>query len=136
MTLEQGIVTGLSILCLMFAWCAFFYLRRYEKIKEANAKLTQEYFNDLLKAREDKTTMRTRVRELENSIQETFSVKIRNDVTKIDCIFTKVEMAFLMAGTHKLINSDDSTIDDKEWYIKLYKKIQEHIDQMEEEEPE
>ena len=125
------IVVVLSVLLVMFACIAFFYLRRYEKIKELNAKVTSEYANDYAKQNQDLRKMKVRVLELENGVNETFGVSIRQEITKVECIFDKVEMAFLMAGVFKLLNDKTATIDDKEYYIKLYKKIQKNIDQME-----
>ena len=113
-------------------WSIFLF-KRYHKIKDLNLNVTKEYRDDYAKASKENRVMKERIIELENGINDTFSVSVRKDVTKVECLFNKVEMAFLMAGVYKLLNDEHSTIDDKEFYIKLYKKIQENIDQMEEE---
>jgi len=111
---------------------AIFLFKRYDKIKRINQSITNEYAIDHAKVSGRASEMRKRVLELEDHIRDTFSVSVRNDVTKVECVFNKIEMAFLMAGVYQLINYEGSSVDDKEFYIKLYKKIQENIGKMEE----
>jgi len=121
----------LAILLLGSIGWIIFLFKRYKKIKELNYSITKTYAADYAKALKLSKEMHTRVIEMENGINETFSVSIRNDVTTVECVFNKIEMAFLMAGVYRLLNDANSTVDDKEFYIKLYKKIQKHISQME-----
>jgi len=121
----------LAILLLGSIGWIIFLFKRYKKIKEINYSITKAYAADYAKASRLSKEMHTRVIEMENGINETFSVSIRNDVTTVECVFNKIEMAFLMAGVYKLLNDANSTVDDKEFYIKLYKKIQKYIDKME-----
>ena len=121
----------LAILLLGSIRWIIFLFKRYKKIKEINYSITKAYAADYAKASRLSKEMHTRVIEMENGINETFSVSIRNDVTTVECVFNKIEMAFLMAGVYKLLNDANSTVDDKEFYIKLYKKIQKYIDKME-----
>jgi len=120
------------VLFLSSLGCAIFLFKKnchYRRIIDNEAKASKDRIRGL---NEEKKVLIERVRELEDGIKETFSVSVRNDVTKVECVFDKTEMAFIMAGIWKLIQSPDSGIEDKEWYIKLYKKIQSHIDDMEE----
>jgi len=121
----------LAILLLGSIGWIIFLFKRYKKIKEINYSITKAYAADYAKASRLSKEMHTRVIEMENGINETFSVSIRNDVTTVECVFNKIEMAFLMAGVYKLLNDANSTVDDKEFYIKLYKKIQKYRDKME-----
>ncbi len=117
-------------------------IRSYINMKIENKK-AKEYYTEMAKTfghlegkfMKEKSILIDRVRELEDGVSETFGVKIRNDVTKVECVFNKVEMAFLMAGVQLLINQA-KVITDQEYYISLYKKISKYITDMEEEQPE
>ena len=125
------LLIALMVLATVAIGGTIFLFKRYKKIKEINYSITKAYAADYAKASRLSKEMHTRVIEMENGINETFSVSIRNDVTTVECVFDKIEMAFLMAGVYKLLNDASGTIGDKEFYIKLYKKIQVNIDQME-----
>ena len=73
---------------------------------------------------------KVRVKELEDGIKEGYGIAVRNEVTTIKCIFSKIELSYIAAGIYKLIESKDSSIEDKEYLIGLYKKIQSNIEQM------
>jgi len=73
-----------------------------------------------------------RVKELEDGIEKEYGVSIRQEITKVECVFNKSEMVFIMSGIHKILDSPGTSIEDKEAIIALYKKIQSVISQMEE----
>ena len=100
--------------------------RRYNAIAYGqNTDLIANYKSKL-------EVQKDRILELEDGIKGSFGVSVRKEVTEMSCAFDKVEMTFLMAGMYKLINSKEGTVADKEFYIKLYKKIQENTDKLEE----
>lgn len=80
----------------------------------------------------EKKALNDRVIELEDGIQRDFHVRVRNEITKMECKFDKNELVYIIAGIHKLLESPGTTIEDKEYFIKLYKKIQSTLDNMEE----
>lgn len=95
-------------------------------------KLDEKGMNEMLdKSSKALDEAQRRVRELEDGVKRSFGVSVRNEITKVDCSFDKLEMVIMMAGVYKLVTSSGD-IDDKETYIKLYKKIQSFTEQMEE----
>lgn len=121
----------LTVLSIASTGSAIFLLIRFLKVRNLNYNITTQYTVDVSNQKKKFKAMKERVDELESGIEKNFAVSVRKDVTTIECVFDKVEMAFLMAGVFKLINDEKSGIEDKEFYIKLYKKIQEHIEKME-----
>jgi hypothetical protein len=73
---------------------------------------------------------RLRTIELEDGIEKSFGISVRQNVTEVKCVFSKQEMVFIMAGIFKLIKSESGSIEDKEYLIGLYKKSQEVVDKM------
>ena len=122
------ILMGLFSVVLIFisAFCVW-----YDRKKKEIAKIVKAAQDDVSELIIDKTKLRERVIELENHVNDTFSVSVRNDITKVNCIFDKLEMVIIMAGIFQLIKHSGN-IDDKEAYIKLYKKAQENVEKMEE----
>jgi len=72
-----------------------------------------------------------RVRNLEHSIEKSFRVDIRREVTEVKVCFDKSEMMILQAGLHKLIK-DSSHPGDMQYYLDLDKKINSFSEHMKE----
>lgn len=104
-------------------------VKRLVKENEDLLKHAQEEASDFII---DKVKLQERVKELENGIKDSFGISVRNEVTKIECVFDKFEMVIMMAGIYQLIEHSGN-IEDKEAYIKLYKKIEDNVQKMEEE---
>lgn len=141
-------VVGIGLVMIACFFIVTILIREVIKLRKENLQLVKDHVeeskkfvserSDLLienrRCLEKQMEMRQRIVELEDGVKEAFGVSVRNEVTKVECVFNKTEMAFIMAGVHKLIKNPDATIDDREYYIKLYKKIQSHIGNMDEEE--
>jgi len=117
---------------MLFAWYGHKVDSELKQAKSSFNKSLKILVNDLEKAKNSQKEYHKRVIEIEDGIQKEYQVTIRNDITKVECIFGKPELVFLLAGAYKLIESPGSTIDDKEFLINLYKKVQSAIDKMEE----
>lgn len=71
--------------------------------------------------------------ELEDSISnEGFQVKTRNDITVVNADFTKIEMIVFLSGLDLLMKRSGDA-NDLEFYISLFKKIQDLSEKMKEE---
>lgn len=103
-----------------------------KKLKQQNYDRMMLDHKNISNLEEERNSFEKRVKELENGIKDQFGISVRNEVTKVECIFTKLEMVIIMAGVYQLIEHSGN-IDDKEAYIKLYKKAQEYTEKMEEE---
>lgn len=129
-----GIIIALFIVIGMKA-------KSYIDMKAENKKVRSDFEEAAIRfeitkniLKEENDNLLARVRELEDGIKDTFAVSVRNEVTKVSCVFNKAEMAFLMAGVQLLLNQA-KVVADQEYYIALYKKISKYIADMEEEEP-
>ena len=118
------------VLLSAIAWILFLHkkLRHSEEVADNTAEASWSRMRELNK---EIRVLEERVLELENGIENQFGISVRQEVTKVECIFDKTEMAFLMAGVYELINEKGSSIEDKEYYIKLYNKIRENTELME-----
>ena len=75
-----------------------------------------------------------RCSEVEDAMEKGYSIPVRTEIKPVvDTEFTKLEMVIITAGVEKLIKSTQS-IPDAEIYIKLFKKINNLLEVMEEEE--
>lgn len=115
-----------------FLVASVIYIKKYKKVlKQKNNTIFANYkiINDLS---EQLNTSTRRVVELEDGIENSYGVSVRQVVTNVVADFTKLEMVVLIAAMNKLLQTSKS-IADSEFYIALAKKIQKFIDDMKEE---
>ena len=109
-----------------------FYIIRSKKIIIQKDKTITNNYKTIDKISELLRISKERVVELENGIEKSFGISVRQEVTNVVTDFTKLEMVVLIAGVSKLLKGT-SNVEDAEIYIKLTRKIQEFIDNMKEE---
>lgn len=66
----------------------------------------------------------SRCLELEDTIKEAHGVNIRNEVTRVNCIFDGVEMSSILEGLKLLIHENYSSLDGVRYYVKLTEKVE------------
>ena len=126
------IIVTLSIICVLcIAFSSWITIKKAES-DIGYRKTIQELVVLERNANERAKEMSERVKEVEDGVNQGFGVNIRKEITKIECIFTKLEMVIIMGGVYKLIETSGN-IEDKEAYIKLYRKAELNVQQMEEE---
>jgi len=120
-----------TICCVSMVVTAFILCEKIKKLRKENKNIIKASQEEVANLIIDKTKVQERVKDLEDGINKQFGISVRNEVTKVECVFNKLEMVIIMAGVYQLIEHSGN-IDDKEAYIKLYKKAQEHAEKMEE----
>jgi hypothetical protein len=70
---------------------------------------------------------RNRTLELEDGIKDSVGIALRNEVTKVECIFDADEMAALLIGTKYLIKEYYDQSDAVRYYMKIISKIEENL---------
>lgn len=117
---------------------AIFFFKEAIRSKGFKEKLKQKAYSiDVLfknseSITEKKDEYHKRVIELENSIQDGYGVKIRNEITEVIIDFTKIEIVMMLAGVTKLLERTSSP-DDARIYVSLIDKITGFIENMREE---
>jgi hypothetical protein len=102
--------------------------KKYKKLYLKNEKTVNE-LNCI--AGENKNLL-TRIEELENGIETSFGVKVReiHNITNVN--FTKLELICILSGIEKLIPSTKNNFD-IQFYLNLIRKISNTIDSLGEE---
>ena len=112
---------------------------KYHKIKELEDVILQKNksientFANIEKLSKEKEMMHKDLRDLEDSLQTSHGIKIRNDIKNIIVPFSKIELVFINAGIEQLLKNTKDPYD-AEYYVKLMKKIVEILPDMKEEE--
>jgi hypothetical protein len=117
----------------ILACIPFMITRKYNQLETEYENYRVKMENMVRELSNEKDVFKKRVFDLEDAIQKEYGVKIRNEVTEVHCDFDKLEMVIFLAGIYQLIDRSGE-IEDKEHYIKLYKKVQSFVDKMEEKE--
>lgn len=98
-------------------------------------KLTAEN-NELKSENEDLKSKagewKERVENLERSLEKQFGIEVRKNVTVVNSDFSKHELALMLAGINSILKSAKNS-DDIKFYFNLIDKIQNLINNMEEE---
>jgi len=102
-----------------------YMVKDYNKIIE----IKEARINDIAA---EKAILTRRVEDLEDSIEKGFGIKTRIVKTEILCEFNKLELVVLKAGLIRMLSIPNLNINDIEFYIKLSRKIDEMLPQMEE----
>jgi len=98
--------------------------------KNRSTKITFKTIADISDRKNE--TMKD-LRDLEDSINTSHGIKIRQDITNVRIDFSKVELVFIGAGIAKLLKETADPFD-AEYYINLLKKISNILPDMKEEE--
>jgi hypothetical protein len=120
------LVTNIIIIIILFL-CIYFLIKTVKSSRQDFKYLNEDYAI----VRGDLEEWKKRCNALEDSVEHGFGIKVRNEVTKIDCEFSKLEMVMIIAGIEKLIK-DSKHIDDTEIYINFFKKLNIQLEMMEE----
>jgi len=134
------LIFSIVILIYLIASCIRLILLNKKKEEHVNdlcktikqkTNIIDKYFNQIANLSSEKNNFHERVIELENSIEKSYGVSIRNEVTNVKADFNKLEMVIMLAGVSKLISSSKS-IDDVKACVVLNDKIQSFINDMKE----
>ena len=108
-------------------------IKELEEVISQKNKSIENTFTNMEKLSEEKEMMHKDLRDLEDSLQTSHGIKIRNDIKNIIVPFSKIEMVFINAGIEQLLKNTKDPYD-AEYYIKLMKKIHNILPDMKEEE--
>jgi len=113
----------------------FFLIRLLKKSrKDYDNKIT--VLHELLESTsEEKEMYKQRTIKAEDAIEKGYGIKVRIEKTIVKTYFSKLEWVVLVSGLHKLIGNAKN-VDDAKIYFKLNDKIQDFLQNMDEENPE
>ena len=81
---------------------------------------------------QDQNEYYKRVIQLENAIEKSFGVTVRQEITKINTDFTKVEWVVLLSGIYKLLDGA-KVPEDAKIYLEIIDKVQSFMEHLKEE---
>ena len=99
--------------------------------KDMYAQMSQ-YLKEKADTMLENNKLKARVKEVEDTYEKASGIKIRIETTKVFAKFDKKEMVAMMAGVQSLLRAAHHQ-DDLEYYLGLIKKIQEYLNNMEDE---
>ncbi|HUT44507.1 MAG TPA: hypothetical protein VMW95_09235 [Desulfobacterales bacterium] len=126
-------INAVIVLSAVISMIVIFFIF-YKKARDHEYSDMQATQNEtIIRLAGDVKSHKARIIELEDGINKEYGVSIRQEITNVECIFTKLELIISMAGIYNLMNSPCS-VDDKEAYIGLYKRIISVVEQMKDKE--
>lgn len=126
-------VLGLFIAA--FAVYCIILMRRNDKLRDLVDQKTRaidNLFKQMSVLGQDKLSYHDRVVQLENAIENSFGVTVRQEITEVRTDFTKFEWVILLAGVHKLLSGSKDP-EDTRIYLAVIDKVQAFIDDLKEE---
>jgi len=106
-------------------------IQKKDEIINHKIKVIDNNFVLISKLSIKNSELKQRVIDLEDSIEEGYGIKIRQEITTVKADFNKFEMVMLLSGIIKLIKSSQNA-EDSRILIELNDKIQGFIDNMKE----
>jgi len=124
-------ITMITINFLLLCLLILFTINNKKKYKKLYLK-NEKTVNELNCIAGENKNLLTRIEELENGIETSFGVKVReiHNITNVN--FTKLELICILSGIEKLIPSTKNNFD-IQFYLNLIRKISNTIDSLGEE---
>jgi len=124
-------ITIITINFLLLCLLILFTINNKKKYKKLYLK-NEKTVNELNCIAGENKNLLTRIEELENGIETSFGVKVReiNNITNVN--FTKLELICILSGIEKLIPNTKNNFD-IQFFLDLIKKISNTIDSLGEE---
>jgi hypothetical protein len=73
---------------------------------------------------------RQRAMEVEDAVKEGVGVTLRNEVTRVECVFDQTELASMLIGTKFLVKEEFKSTSAVKYYLSLIEKIEKAISAM------
>jgi len=102
-------------------------LKAYTQLNKLNVEFCEKLQKQLDEEIKQRELYRFRSLELEDAIKESVGVSLRNEVTKVECIFDMDEMAAMLDGTRFLIKEYYKSTSGVKFYISLIEKIEKNL---------
>lgn len=97
-----------------------------KKLKSSIASIHQLQ-NEILEESKQKVLYRDRSLELEDAIKEGVGVSLRNEVTRVECVFDQKELTAMLEGVKHLIKEYWQSTAGVKFYLAIIEKIEKNV---------
>lgn len=120
------IIVMIVIIALLGDVCTRYHIKivNLKKENKALSIIERKLTADFEEQTKQMNLYRQRSIELEDSIKEGYGVSLRNEITKLDCIFDEKELQAIVSGLHYLIKEYYHSTDGVKYYLTLIQKIE------------
>jgi hypothetical protein len=133
----QAMIIAFVIMIICFIILVYYYMDKCNKLKSSIINLrninntNNEFISKLQEMISEESKQRVlyqqRALELEDSIKEGVGVTLRNEITKVECIFNVKELGVMLAGLPYLIRENFQSASGLKYYLSLIEKLEQNI---------
>ena len=130
----------LGCVVIMCAFYLFYITKKYQYLLREHTTCLKAYgcSQETIDALQKKVVIeskqavlyRERALEVEDAVKEGVGVTLRNEITKVECIFDATELASMLAGARFLIKEEYKSTSAIKYYLALIEKIEKAISAM------
>lgn len=107
-----------------------YYTNIIDKKDKLHSIEKDELHNIIVEETKQRSSYQKRCLELEDAIKEGVGVSLRNEITRVNCIFDEHEMNAILEASRYLVKEYYKSTDALRFYLKLIEKIEQNLSLM------